>query len=276
MKSYRRLTVECPNPEDDSFDFHELGALGVEVGVDELTIFLADEQSIAEAAVDLCARKGWRIRSFEQLENKNWVQACADIWRPITVGRVTISPLVESVGQPAPGSGTILIIPGEGFGTGHHPSTRLAMSHIQNAETRQCRSILDFGTGNGILAIAAALEYTVSKVDAIDNDASAVANARENVELNRLTSRINLSVNSIEQMKGGYDMIIANIYAEVLCQYHDHMISRLNENGVLILAGIMESRAEMIRERFHTSCSTVSETGEDGWTSFLYKKNGTK
>lgn len=274
MKSYRRLVVTCPNPDEDSFLFHELGALGTEVSAENsLTVFIPDEQSIADAVSQLCEREEWKIESFECCENKNWVQACAEIWQPITVDTLTIVPLVETTRGEKPNAGTIFIIPGEGFGTGHHPSTRLALGHIQRSPLSPARSVLDFGTGNGILAIGAALQFPDARIEAIDNDPAAISNARENVEINHLISRISLSVKSIENTVGSYDMIIANIYAEVLCRYHDEMLARTRDGGVLILAGIMNSRADLVRDRFCSDWRLCAESTEDGWTSFRYEKN---
>lgn len=276
MESYRRIVIQCLNAEDDSFSLHDLGALGVEI-ISEQTFaaFLPPDEAVIARITAYCEENNWTFTLSDDLANQNWVQQCAEIWQPISVGRLKIHPLVEPAAHQTKGKDTIYIIPGEGFGTGHHPSTRLAMAHIQGLHESQLTSVLDFGTGNGILAIAAALTLPKASIEAIDNDASAIANAKEIVELNDLSARIVLSVSSIEATKGFYDLIIANIYAEVLCHYRDAMSSRLRSGGHLILAGIMNSRAEMIRECFcEPDWAIIRETEEAGWNSFHLKKSG--
>lgn len=277
MEPYQRFTVTADCAEDDLFELHEHGALGTEI-IDEksFTCFFPDDGATVQAAQDYCISRGWKCSSAERLEGQNWVQACAEIWTPLQVGTLRIYPLLNEKERAAVEPDTIYIVPGEGFGTGHHPSTRLAMQmvqHIQETNPAEISQVLDFGTGNGILAIAAGMAFPRASIEAIDNDPSALPNAQENIELNNLADRISLSVNSIEGVPGQRHLITANIYAEVLVAHAEEMHRSLHAGGYLILAGIMESRAYLVREKFtEPEWRPVRHLTESGWESFLFQR----
>lgn len=272
-----KLKIIVGNAEEDCFEFHEHGALGSELlSETELLCFMAQEDSAVEAITTLCKTRGWQIVSKELCPDKNWVQECAEIWQPLTVEDIRIHPLLDQKEVHQSSEKTIFIIPGEGFGTGHHPSTRLAIGLLQKTKRDLLPFLehaLDFGTGNGILAITSALLWPEASIAAIDNDPSALPNAQENVTLNSYAKKVSLSIGSIEQINEQFDLITANIYAEVLCNFHDDLLTRLRSRGFLILAGVMRSRVHLINQTFKDQDWELIENRQElDWDAFLFRK----
>jgi ribosomal protein L11 methyltransferase len=275
--NYIKLHIIVDNADEDCFELHEKGALGTEVfSATELICFLAEEDASITSIVELCKIRDWQIISKEICPDKNWVQECAEIWQPLTVEDIRIHPLLDENDTHQSNDKTIFIIPGEGFGTGHHPSTRLAIGLLQKTKREFLATLdhaLDFGTGNGILAITSALLWPTASISAIDNDPSALPNAQENINLNTYAKDIQLSIGSIEQTSGSFNLITANIYAEVLCKFHHDLYTRLNAGGFLILAGIMRSRVHLIQQTFtEQDWGLIENRQELDWDAFLFKK----
>lgn len=141
----------------------------------------------------------------------------------------------------------ITIRPGMAFGTGRHESTQLCAQGIQSLENPETKTLLDVGTGSGILAIFA-VKRGFKKVDAVEIDPDARINTRENFELNNVKS-IQL-FDDINAVKNKYDVVTANIDPPTLSLLHDALINHLNPNGELILCGITEAQKEIIESRF--------------------------
>ena len=124
------------------------------------------------------------ISSINEVEEKNWTQSCLALLEPLTVGDLTVTPLAEAVEKPSenPKSKTLYIIPGLGFGTGHHETTKTILSFLQlptiaTAVAASTDPIFDIGTGSGILSIATAMLYH-KQIIATDIDEAALANAQ--------------------------------------------------------------------------------------------------
>jgi len=165
---------------------------------------------------------------------------------------------------------TIIIRPGMAFGTGRHESTQLCAQGIQSLENPETKTLLDVGTGSGILAIFAA-KRGFKKVDAVEIDPSARINTRENFELNNVKS-IQL-FDDINAVKNKYDVVTANIDPPTLTFLHDALINHLNPNGELILCGITEAQKEIIESRFgHLKQTKQIQINE--WLCYHYKSLG--
>ncbi|MDW7771530.1 MAG: 50S ribosomal protein L11 methyltransferase [Desulfobulbaceae bacterium] len=136
--------------------------------------------------------------------------------------------------------------PGMAFGTGQHESTRLALALLSFCfkNSRQgIDSVLDVGTGTGILAMAAAL-FGARHVEAIDNDPEAVTVAQSNIRQNNLTARIALSGAPLAGIRGGFDLVCANIVHDVLVEMAPQFKRLILPGGRIILAGILTGAQE--------------------------------
>ena len=158
----------------------------------------------------------------------------------------------------------IVIDPSTGFGTGHHATTRLCLRLLQQIEVRN-RRVVDVGTGSGVLALAA-WNLGASSVTAIDNDADALRNARENIDRNGATGRIEVlevDLSSVSLLPA--DIVLANLTAAVL-QRHAEPLRRLTaSSGVLVVSGFSGDELEAI------ACALAATPrhvlGEGEWTA---------
>jgi ribosomal protein L11 methyltransferase len=169
---------------------------------------------------------------------------------------------------------TIKIIPGTAFGTGLHPTTKLAAKNLIKV-INDGADVLDVGTGTGILSIIAKL-YGTNKILALDYDPLAVEKAKETFNLNNLEIEVKQSdlLSSVEKTEK-YDIIIANIVVPILLRLLDDekLDHILNENGYLILSGINKEREEeMINKIFENEYNIISREEDSGWISLLLQK----
>jgi ribosomal protein L11 methyltransferase len=167
----------------------------------------------------------------------------------------------------------LYIIPGRGFGTGGHATTRLVLRALTR-HVRPGMRVLDVGTGSGILAIAACL-LGAEQAFGVDTDADAVENARENVERNGMSDRIELAVGSIEQATGGtYPLVCANIIAHVLgILFKENLADLIEPGGTIITAGILEGeKGDLVEIAASKGIRMVTEDLEGEWNSIVFRR----
>ncbi|NLC94476.1 MAG: 50S ribosomal protein L11 methyltransferase [Bacilli bacterium] len=161
------------------------------------------------------------------------------------------------------------ILPGTGFGTGSHPSTKLALKLL----SRYIKSedvMLDWGTGSGILAISAK-KLGARSVTALDIDELALKNARVNIELNQVV--VKLLQGSIETINGVFSLIISNIVKKVLLAGMKTVYDRLQHQGLWILSGIVKTESEeVLKELTKNHFTLVEMISEDIWCSLVVRK----
>lgn len=208
---------------------------------------------------------------------ENWAENWKANYKPSRITpTITVKPTWETY-RPGASEIVIEIDPGMAFGTGLHSSTRLALTLIDqlfaSASTRP-RQVLDVGTGTGILAIAAA-KLGAEQVMAIDNDIDAVVAARDNIAQNGATDRILCFEHDISELDGQYDLVIANITADVLTTLCPELVRKMAPGGHLILAGILQGeQADKVSRCFQTAAlQLVTQKSEENWTSLLFCQN---
>lgn len=197
-------------------------------------------------------------------ENQNWIKLYQDSVQPIEVGDFYIHP---SWNDPMEDKINVVIDPTLAFGSGHHETTNCCLSAIQRYVKDGC-SVADIGTGSGILAIAASKVGAV--VDICDTDIVAVEDAIKNCASN------NVSVNkywegSANNTSNTYDVVIANIVADVLAMIAKDLKKITKDNGVIILSGIMEQHKEKVLKKFK-DCEIVEELQQNEWVTLIVKK----
>ena len=161
---------------------------------------------------------------------------------------------------------TIMIRPGMAFGTGKHETTALIAQALLDLKSRP-QSLLDIGTGSGILAILAH-QLKTSKIDAVEIDPDARNNALENFHLNK-TETISLYQN-IDEVTSKYDVILANILTPTLLHLKDKILSLLNPSGRLLLSGITDEEGKQIKEAFQ-HLKQINSTEKGGWLCLSYQ-----
>ncbi len=208
----------------------------------------------------------------QHLATEDWAEAWKRHYRPLRIGeRIVVSPSWE---EPSVGSNEVLIKldPGMAFGTGTHPSTQLALRLLEKY-IRPRSIVLDVGTGSGILAIAA-VKLGAARVIATDIDPEAIRTAEENARLNEVRNQMTLLVESVID-SGRYPLVLVNILADVIADLllHETLAARVEDSGVLILSGIIQSRREVVELALRaTGMGVIEEISEGDWVAFAAQK----
>ena len=176
-----------------------------------------------------------------------------------------------------PEEGDLLIEmdPGMAFGTGTHATTRMCLEVIENliAENPQpIQSMLDVGTGSGILSIAAA-KHGIPEIVGIDIDPIALRYAQKNIDKNEVTSQVELRAISLNKLVGTYDLVVANILSDILIKLKKDLFEHITDNGFLILSGILAENAAKLERKFASrkliSCASYNDTD---WICLVLQK----
>jgi ribosomal protein L11 methyltransferase len=179
--------------------------------------------------------------------------------------------------QPQPSDIVLRLDPGMAFGTGGHETTRLCLELLEqimdNMPTLLSPSVLDLGTGSGILAMAA-VQLGAGRVCAVDIDPLAVEVAQENLAINGLADQVECSTTPLESLDGCFDVILANILAEELVRLAPFLNERLSAGGSLVLSGILVEKEELVRSGFSFQPLKYLETLIEGeWVALHYRKD---
>ncbi|MFZ5646669.1 MAG: 50S ribosomal protein L11 methyltransferase [Bacillota bacterium] len=210
--------------------------------------------------------------SINQMEDVNWLERWKEFYHPVRVGRrLLVRPAWENVADP----GDLLVIdmdPGMAFGCGTHPTTTMCMRLLEDV-VEGGETVLDVGTGSGILAITAA-RLGAARVLAVDSDGVAVRSAAENVTVNGLNEVIQVREgNLLEGIEAPADIIVANIVADVILKLLPAACNLLKPGGKLIASGIISHRrGEMIRTLAGAGLVIRTALDEGEWTAFLAEK----
>jgi len=199
-------------------------------------------------------------------KNDDWIAQYQQAITPIEIPPFYIHPTWE---VPKEGALNIAIDPALAFGTGHHPTTasclRAIASYVKEGDV-----VMDVGCGSGILAIAAIKKGAV--VDACDTDPISVENSRTNAEQNNLSYR-RLWEGPINETEEEYDVIVANIVADVLVFIASDLKKRLRDEGKLILSGIMDKYEDKVLRAYRTF-ELTERIVENEWVSLVLTKKG--
>jgi ribosomal protein L11 methyltransferase len=165
--------------------------------------------------------------------------------RVVRIGSVFIAP-PEAAAPP----GALRLTDSAAFGTGHHPTTALCVEAIEEALTIAVPdSLLDVGTGSGVLALTA-LTMGVPRAVGLDIDADALKIAAENARLNNLADRLRLALGGPDIVDGAWPLVVANVLAAPLIEMAPILIRRVGSHGRLILSGIPASLESEVRQTY--------------------------
>lgn len=187
---------------------------------------------------------------YTEIEDRNWNEEWESKTRIIEIDdRIIIKPTFRAF-TPRQDQVIINIDPKMSFGTGEHQSTRLMLKLMQKYIADNYL-VLDYGSGTGVLSIAAAKLSSVKKVIAIDNDEWCLLNGNENVILNNIAEKVEVRLQEIDQLEeNNFDLILANINKNVLISNAEQLRKKLKERGTLLLSGILDSDQKDIEEEF--------------------------
>lgn len=213
--------------------------------------------------------------SYSSLLDGEWADRWKEGFKALRVGdRFLISPTWEDV-QATAGDIVIRIDPGRAFGTGHHETTRLCLEWLAGRAAKapdvsSC-SLLDVGTGSGILAMGAAL-LGFARVVGVDTDPEAIGVAEENVQLNNLTENVQLRIGTAEG-SDRFDVIVANIQANPLVEMAGILAGSLGKSGELVLSGILVEQKERVKEAYEAErLQQVDERIDGEWCLLVFRR----
>lgn len=307
-KEWAQVSCEVPSEMVDALADYLIGLSGDGVGIDNLvldtfslesleespiktvTAYFPDDESLSDRIREISAflaQNGpsfagfvYREPAVSMITEQDWSTSWKEHFKPLRIGkRLVVKPTWEEF-SPEAGDLVLELDPGMAFGTGTHPTTMLCLSVLENllhGEIGNClksREILDVGTGSGILGIAAA-KLGASGVTAVDIDPEAVRVARENCQLNGVSSLVTVSDTPLDRIPGHFDVVIANILAEDLVRMAPELTSRLRPGGFLILSGILVEKEDLVKEGFSNRELTLAEIArEDEWSCLVYRQDG--
>jgi len=210
---------------------------------------------------------------LEEIVEEDWGINWKKHFKPVRVSQKII---VKPTWEPYLVSHDEIIIeidPGLAFGTGLHASTRLALQLVEAcfSDNSKPQKVLDVGTGTGILGIAAA-KLGAHLVLGIDNDADAIACARDNIRQNGVDSIMTVSEKTMEMLKDQYDLVVANITSDILQNLAPQLIESMAPKGKLVLAGILAGeQAKTIERTFvNRNLTLLTSPLEGEWQAFLF------
>lgn len=187
--------------------------------------------------------------SVEKLVDQDWERVWLSSFKPIQVG--TNLWVCPSWCEPIDGNArNIILDPGLAFGTGTHATTNMCLHWLADQDLSG-QYVLDYGSGSGILAIAAIMSGA-AQADAVDIDPLAVEACTENAVRNKVSDQLGsfLPQQLPDEPSHQYDLVIANILAEVIIELHDTLLNHLKPQGTLLLTGILSSQADKVIARF--------------------------
>lgn len=213
-----------------------------------------------------------RDRSPQAIRDPGWATMWQERFEPLPIGdRFLIVPPWNRTSEA--GRISITVLPGQAFGTGHHPTTSGALIAIDElvAHHKIARAI-DVGTGSGILAIAMAM-LRVRKIIAIDVDAIALDNARENAGLNGVAKRISFSTTRVASMRGQFDLVVANILSKTLIAMAPDLKRLVANGGHLVLGGILAREVRSVAAQY-VDLQRVNTIVSKGWATMIFRRSG--
>jgi len=204
---------------------------------------------------------GFRHR-IEQIEDKDWEREWMENFHPMRFGeRLWICPSWRDV--PDPDAVNVMLDPGLAFGTGTHPTTSLCLTWLDGLDLKG-KTVIDFGCGSGILAIAA-LKLGASQAIGIDIDPQAIQASRDNAERNGVSDRLSLYLPHQQPDNLQADVVVANILAGPLRELAPLISVLPKSGGHLGLSGVLERQAESVCEAYASEFTLDPVAVKEEW-----------
>jgi ribosomal protein L11 methyltransferase len=269
---------------------------------DRLVVTLADHDLLAIQEDDVTAPRRWLAHfasaeardaaldalrglpesdsiQFEtaQIDDEDWARRTQASLPAVRIGRLIVAPPWDVPDRAGLESGgvddapiVIEIEPSRGFGTGHHQSTRLCLVLLQGRMLAG-QTVLDVGTGSGVLSIAAA-RLGAALVSAVDIDPDAVENARENIERNRVTGVVESHVRDfVASPPPPADIVLANLTGTLLARHARTLAPLVKPRGSLIVSGFTVDERDMVQDAFAPGLSVIEAAEEEGWWALVLR-----
>jgi len=199
----------------------------------------------------------------QEKENKDWIKNYQNSIEPVEIDEFYVHPAWHEAKE---GKINIVINPALAFGSGHHETTSTCIKALKQ-EVKKDMLVLDVGCGSGILGIVA--NKLGAKVDACDTDPLAVDSAKENYELNNAKYE-NIWVGSANKADKKYDLVVANIIADVLVFIYKDIEKTANNR--LILSGIIDKYKDKVIEKYSKKFEVIDEITQNEWVTLILQR----
>ncbi len=232
-----------------------------------IKVYVETEQE-RDALLAAGAQKGFLL-TWETLKAEDWENGWKKYYSTFRIGEHTVIVPAWEEYEKQEGEHTIILDSGMAFGTGTHETTRMCIEHIEKI-MKPGMEVLDIGTGSGILSICAA-QNGAAHVDAVDIDELSVKISKENIGLNGLTEKISVKQGDLlDTVHGTYDIIIANIVADVIMMLFERVTPFLKPDGLFLVSGIiLERKQEVVEAAERCGFVVEVEKTDGGWASLL-------
>lgn len=271
--NYYQLTIPSAVSENRELLIASLTEAGIE-GFEEhethLIAFVSEADYKGDEINAVLNESGLKA-DIETIAPRNWNAEWEADFEPVIIGDFcTIRAHFHAI--PVSTKYDIVITPKMSFGTGHHATTHLMVAQMEEIDFNN-KSVFDFGTGTGVLAILAE-KLGATKVVAIDNDEWSYENTKENIQLNNC-NHIEVSMDAIETLAGNhsFDIILANINRHILLNYMETMHGLLSANGTLLMSGLLSEDETMVTKSAIDAGFAIRKVNmRNNWITILCKK----
>ncbi len=221
-----------------------------------------------EARVDLRQSHPDLQLSLDVLPDKDWERVCMDDFKPQRFGKgLWVCPSWSEI--PDPKAVHVILDPGLAFGTGTHPTTSLCLTWLEQADLKD-KSLIDYGCGSGILALAA-LKLGAKRVFAADIDQQALQATQSNALANRITEE-ELIVLLPEALQDPADVILANILLDPLISLKNRFNDLLKVKGTLVVSGLLAAQAPVLISTYAPVFQCIHQETQDDWSLLVFTK----
>lgn len=262
-------------PEDDGIAYLSF-YLEEDADTEEILSRVQEELESLRMFADI--GEGTIVRS--QTEDKDWINNWKEYFHQFYVDDILIIPSWEEVKEEDTDKMIIHIDPGTAFGTGMHETTQLCMRQLKKFVMPETE-LLDVGTGSGILSIVA-LKLGAKHAVGTDLDPCAITATQENLEVNNIPAgSMDVMIGNIIDDKqvqdtvgyGKYDIVVANILADVLVPLTPVIVNQLKDGGIYITSGIINEKEETVVEAVKSAgLEVVDVTHQNDWVSVTARK----
>jgi ribosomal protein L11 methyltransferase len=219
--------------------------------------------------------------SLVKLPRENWADSWKRHFSALEIGPALLVKPSWIKRKLRPGQKLVVLDPGLSFGTGQHPTTGFCLHEIvRHATTTEPRSLLDMGTGSGILAIAAA-KLGYAPVHAFDFDPQCVKVSATNTRTNRVETKIKITRADLTKLPlratKQYDFVCANLLANLLITERDRILARVKPGGVLVVAGILKREFSEVQSVYEAAgWRLIASKSQKEWRSGTFQRETAK
>ncbi|MEY9975473.1 50S ribosomal protein L11 methyltransferase [Lysinibacillus sp. RC79] len=202
---------------------------------------------------------GENVVSIVEVNEEDWATAWKQYYHPVKISeRFTIVPTWEEYVPVSTDELIIELDPGMAFGTGTHPTTVMCLQGLEKV-VKEGNTVIDIGTGSGVLSIGAAL-LGAKSVHALDLDEVAVRSAQENAALNKVDDKVSVfHGNLLDTVKEPADVVVANILAEIIMSFTDDAFSVVKPGGLYVTSGIIGAKRDDVKVALEASGFVIEE-----------------